>query len=154
MAKTNGYTAEQIIEALRYAQGMTTLAAKRLGCSYNTIMRYVREYPTVAAVLVEEREKQLDQTELRLIKAVNRDDLTAIIFYLKTLGKRRGYVERTEQVNFNVDTALIQRAIDAIEKQGLSASDVFESLINAAAEETHRAVVGADGTSEGESAAT
>lgn len=143
------YTKEQIITALRANKGMTTLAADQLHCSPQTIYNWIERSPDVKAVINAEREKVLDVAEVALMGAIGRKEGWAIAFALKTIGKKRGYIERTEQVNFNVDTALIQRAIEAIEKQGLSASDVFEQIIASAAEDDH-AHVGADGVSEGE----
>lgn len=152
MSRTNGYTAAEMIGALKATRGMITFAAKRLGCSPNTIRRYIELYPTVAEAMNELNEQEGDAIEIALYdEGVNKRNSNVLMFLAKTKHKGRGYIERTEQVNFNVDTELIKRAIEAIEKQGLSASDVFENLIAAAAE-SDRALVGADGAGEGESA--
>lgn len=37
-----------------------------------------------------------DLAESKLMKAINNEELTAILFYLKTKHKKRGYVERQE----------------------------------------------------------
>ena len=90
------YTAAQVIDAIQQTKGMLTLAAKRLGCAPDTIYRYVREYPTVAAALKIEREAVTDMAELALYKAIQAGEGWATCFYLKTQGRGRGYVERTE----------------------------------------------------------
>ena len=38
----------------------------------------------------------VDFAESKLMQAINGENLTAIIFYLKTKGRNRGYVEKTE----------------------------------------------------------
>lgn len=43
------------------------------------------------------RESGLDLAEGKLLSAINNGELTAILFYLKTQGKHRGFVERSEQ---------------------------------------------------------
>lgn len=47
--------------------------------------------------LKEIEESLVDFAESKLMGAMNDNNLTAIIFYLKTKGKHRGYVEQVEQ---------------------------------------------------------
>jgi len=90
------YTTAQMIEALREKHGNLSAAARYLGCSRNTIARYIENYPTVKAVYDEERETLIDFAENQLFQQVKDGNITAIIFTLKTIGKHRGYVERQE----------------------------------------------------------
>ena len=85
-----------MIEALREKHGNLSAAARFLGCSRNTISRYIDTYSTVQAVADEERETLIDFAENQLFKQVQDGNITAIIFTLKTIGKHRGYVERQE----------------------------------------------------------
>jgi transcriptional regulator of acetoin/glycerol metabolism len=39
VANKEAYTKEQMIEALRATKGMKTIAARRLGCDYNTVVK-------------------------------------------------------------------------------------------------------------------
>lgn len=96
MAKKNKFTAEQIEIALKETGGFTTIAAKRLGCTYQTVCNYINRYKTLKKIKEELEENYIDLAENKLIKAVNEGNLTAIIFYLKCKGKNRGYIERHE----------------------------------------------------------
>ena len=92
----NGMKAADMIAAIQEAQGFVTKAADLLGCSRNKFYTYLKNYPTVQEVLSETREKRHEYVESKLMKAIQNDNLTAIIFYLKTQGKHLGYVERQE----------------------------------------------------------
>lgn len=139
------FSAQQMIDALISTRGMITLAAKKLGCVPNTVRRYIREYPTVAVAQSEAREQLGDAVESTLAnmalgklqkdgkKYEREPNIAALIFMAKTKFKDRGYVERTETVNFNVSTELLQRAIAAIEGAGLDPATVFETMIQEAA---------------------
>jgi hypothetical protein len=90
------YTSNQIGDAIREKHGNISAAARYLGCSRNTIARYIDRYPTLKSVYEEERETLIDFAENQLFKQVQEGNITAIIFTLKTIGKSRGYVERQE----------------------------------------------------------
>ena len=89
-------TAEEAIKAITGSQGMIATIAKRLNCSRRHVYRLRDKYVTVAEAIVDEREKMKDFAESKLAEQIGAGNTTAIIFYLKTQGKDRGYVERQE----------------------------------------------------------
>ncbi len=95
MAKQR-YTAEQVIEALRGTMGIKSAAARRLGCHWTTVDRYIKRYPTIARAYEEERQSIVDLAEVKLVERLKDGDGAMIRFVLATLGKDRGYVERRE----------------------------------------------------------
>jgi hypothetical protein len=97
MADKPHFTAAQVIAALQETKGMMFLAAKRLGCSHETIRRYCLRYPTVQAAKDAERGEMIDTAELKLWQSIQNGEAWGITLALKTIGKDRGYVERTEQ---------------------------------------------------------
>jgi hypothetical protein len=90
------YTAQQMCEAIQGSGGLVSVVARRLGCGRATVYRYRDRYETVRKALEDERETTLDEVEAELIRAAKEGNITAIIFYLKTIGKHRGYVERVQ----------------------------------------------------------
>ena len=96
MANNNGPTARQMIDAIEDAQGFVTRAADILGIGRTSFYTYLKRFATAQQALEDTREKRHEWVESKLMKAVKADNLTAIIFYLKTQGKHLGYVERQE----------------------------------------------------------
>ena len=94
--KKREQTAQRIIDAIQESNGLLTLAAKRAGLGYTTVWRYTQDYPLVAQAVIEAKEKMLDFTESKLYEKIKEGDNAAIIFFLKTQGKKRGYIERQE----------------------------------------------------------
>ena len=76
-----------------YSAAAAILEPKYGTCSPNTIRNYVRRYPRLQAVEDEIRGQTLDLAETKLIGAIRDGNMTAIIFYLKTKGADRGYIE-------------------------------------------------------------
>ena len=87
-------TCSRIIQAIFDCHGLLTIAATRAGVSYATINRYAAEYPSVQQAIQDAKESMLDFTEGKLFQAIREGDKTAILFYLKTQGKSRGYIEQ------------------------------------------------------------
>ncbi len=112
MAKKNGYTAAQVIEALEEAQGYVSKAAYILGCTSQTVYNYRNRFPTVADAWQGIREKRTDFVENKLQEQIDKGNVTAIIFYLKTQAKDRGYVERQEITGAEGETLKIEYVND------------------------------------------
>src|SRR5689334_6430392 len=90
------YEPTAITSALQRARGMITMAARLLNCTRQTIYNAIRTYPEVKEALDEAREMQLDTTELKLFGAIDKGEAWAITLYLKTQGRKRGYVEKVD----------------------------------------------------------
>lgn len=76
--------------------GIVTDACKLVGCGrtsyyeyYNTDPEFKKEVDSISNIT-------LDFAESQLHKKIKEGDTTSIIFYLKTKGKSRGYIEKTE----------------------------------------------------------
>ena len=76
--------------------GNLSAIARRLNVTRATVYNYAKRWKTVEDTIEEEKQGMLDFTENQLFKQVQAGNITAIIFTLKTLGKRRGYVESQE----------------------------------------------------------
>ncbi len=97
MAKNgNGVTAAQMIAAIEEAQGFVTRACDILGIGRTTFYTKLKNYETAKQALADTREKRHEWVENKLMTQIGKNNLTAIIFYLKTQGKHLGYVERQE----------------------------------------------------------
>lgn len=90
------YTEEQVAQALRETKGMVSLTAKKLGCDPSTIYNYIEKYPALKQVRKDARNEMLDALELKAYDRAMKGDTTMTIFLLKTQGKDRGYIERSE----------------------------------------------------------
>ena len=106
------YNAQQMIDAIQDAKGILTVAARKLQCSRMTVYRYINKYNTVKDAYEETNESNIDFVETKLMEQINKGNITAIIFFLKTKAKHRGYVERQEltgaegnEIVFNVKYA-------------------------------------------------
>jgi len=91
------YTAEQFIKAIPGSGGIISTIARRVGCGWHTARDYVDKHPSVKQAYDDECEAVLDLAESKTIKAIEAGDMQTVRYYLSTKGRKRGYVERTEQ---------------------------------------------------------
>lgn len=103
-----------VIEALQDCHGIVTDACKKTGVARSTFYQWLNEDAGFKAAVEEAQEQAIDFVEGKLFQKINgvkigkMDDEgelnvyeqppsdTAIIFYLKTKAKKRGYIERQE----------------------------------------------------------
>jgi hypothetical protein len=121
MAKRHRYTVQQMITALESVHGMVYLAAAQLRCSPSTVMNYCKRFPSVEQAKVDARGAITDEAELRLLAAMRRNEPWAISFYLKTIGRSRGYGERLD-LNVSIQAATAKVA----DEFGLSVESVLQ----------------------------
>ena len=82
-----------IIQALEKSLGVVSVACRAVGVSRDTHYRYLREDEEYKAEVESLSEVAIDFAESSLHKLIQEGVPTATIFYLKTKGKKRGYVE-------------------------------------------------------------
>ena len=83
------------LEALEKSLGVVTTACKSIGLARSTFYEWMKEDSFKQAVN-EIQEVALDFAESQLHKQIADGNTSATIFYLKTKGKKRGFVERQE----------------------------------------------------------
>jgi hypothetical protein len=86
-----------MIDAIKQARGFVTKASQLCGVSRTTFYTYLKRYTTVQEALEDQREARTDFVENKLMSAIDEGNVTAIIFYLKTQAKGRGYVEKQQR---------------------------------------------------------
>lgn len=94
MAKN--YDIATIKKAIEDSGGLYTQIAAKLGCSWHTAKTHVEKHEETLKAYEAEAESVLDVAESKLFENIQENDNTAIIFFLKTKGKNRGYCERKE----------------------------------------------------------
>jgi hypothetical protein len=85
-----------MIEALEKALGVVTTACKSVGISRSTHYSWMESDLEYKNMVIDLQDVALDFAESRLFKSIEGGSDTATIFYLKTKGKKRGYIERQE----------------------------------------------------------
>jgi hypothetical protein len=78
-------------------KGNLSAIARKLGVCRATVFNRVQESATLKKRVNDARQTMVDNAESALYKAMLEGNITALIFFLKTQGKDRGYTEKIEQ---------------------------------------------------------
>ena len=91
-----------LLEALEKSLGIVTTACKAANISRDCHYEWLKNDEEYKKRVNEISEIQLDFVENKLIDRINKGDTTAIIFYLNSKGKARGYNRQNEEKRENV----------------------------------------------------
>jgi hypothetical protein len=105
MTKTNSdILKKQMINALEKSLGIVTTACKSVDIARQTHYRWMSEDNEYKKAVDDIGEIAIDFAESQLHKQIKDGVQSSTIFYLKTKGKKRGYVEAQEfKVNMEKD---------------------------------------------------
>ena len=96
---------ELMLEALKKSLGIVTTACQNVGISRVTHYEWLNTDPEYKRQVEALDDVVLDFAESKLHQSINNGSDTATIFFLKTKGKKRGYIEKQEinNTNLNID---------------------------------------------------
>lgn len=105
MAKTHSaakeYTEQEVLAAIPDSYGIVSRVGENLGCTWGTARKYIDMYPSAIDMFRQEKERIKDLCEIKVIKAINLDDIQTAKWYLGMQAKDRGYVDRQELTGAN-----------------------------------------------------
>tara|TARA_R110001583_G_scaffold124919_1_gene276387 strand:- start:716 stop:1069 length:354 start_codon:yes stop_codon:yes gene_type:complete len=96
MDKSRHIKKEAMLQALENSLGVVTVACKQSETPRSTYYKWLKEDEGFAKEVKEIENIALDFAESQLHSQMKDGNTSATIFYLKTKGKRRGYIERSE----------------------------------------------------------
>ena len=89
---------EKFIELFFAKTGNISLLCKAIGIHRSTYYEWISKDEEFKKKVEIEREGLIDFAESKLFNLIDDKNVTAIIFFLKTRAKDRGYIEKIEQV--------------------------------------------------------
>ena len=96
MSQQNPTHKKAMIQALEKSLGVVTSACKAVGINRSTHYEWLKTDEEYKKEVEDVENIALDFAESQLHKQIKEGNTSGTIFYLKTKGKKRGYVERTE----------------------------------------------------------
>jgi transposase-like protein len=106
---------DRFIEILTKQAGNVAGACRAMNINRRTYYNWMEKHEDFKGVVLDITEALIDDAESQLQKLIGDGNVVAILFYLKTRAKSRGYIERQEtditskgdkiNININLDEA-------------------------------------------------
>ncbi len=109
---------QAMVQAMEKSLGIVTTACKSVGISRDSHYRWMRDDEEYRAQIESIESMALDLAESKLHEQILEGNTACIIFFLKTKGKRRGYVEKQE----------VETTIKAPDFSGISTNELMDLL--------------------------
>lgn len=90
------YSEKHFLAAIDGSKGFISTIADNMGCAFTTVYQWQKKNKAVKDAIEDERIRGLDFAEGQLFTLMKEKNVAAVIFYLKTQGKGRGYIEKQE----------------------------------------------------------
>jgi hypothetical protein len=87
---------KRLLTALQESKGNVFIACINANVSRSTFYNYFNQDKEFKQQVNEINESAIDHVESKLMQKIDEGETTAIIFYLKTKGRKRGYSEKIE----------------------------------------------------------
>ena len=129
------YTAKQFIDAIPGTGGIITAIAERVGCTWNTAQKWIRDKPSVQEAYQNECERINDMAQSILMKSIKAGNAQDAKWWLSK--KRKSEFGESLGLDFKVDmSALTDSQLDRIAKGENILSVLTASSIGRTREET------------------
>jgi hypothetical protein len=93
---------KELINAMEICHGIVSDACKSIGVSRVTYYEYYKKDEEFKKSIDDIENTVLDFVESKLFELIEKKDVAATLFYLKTKGKKRGYIEKSE-IDHNIN---------------------------------------------------
>jgi hypothetical protein len=92
-----------MISAMKSTLGNVTASTDNVGIDRSLHYKWMKTDEKYKSEIDENIERSIDFAEAALLKRIQAGNTTAIIFYLKTKGKHRGYIESSHVINTDIN---------------------------------------------------
>jgi hypothetical protein len=108
--ETTELNKERFLKAFKQFKGIISYACDAANISRQSYYTYINEDEAFKKEVRDVLESQVDIAEGALLRSIARGNIAAIIFFLKTRGKERGYIETMDVKGDLGFAALLQKA--------------------------------------------